>query len=247
MSEVDSTAHELATQFYALNEYLRTNSDGVSAVQRLVNLAIVTVPGCQWAGVTAWDQRRGASSLASSDPITQTVDDIQHTLGEGPCVTAATEADLEPVLADDLRADTRWPTFAREVLEKTPVRSVLAFHLNGVNGKRCALNLYGPRPKAFSEEALSVSALFATHARALMLHSASAEQVANLNEALTRSREIGTAVGILMAMHRVTSEGAFEMLSRASQDLNRKLRDVAADVTRTGALPEPLRSRGEAI
>lgn len=238
-----SSAHDLATQFHELNEYLRSDVDGTPAVQRLVDLAVATVPGCAWAGVTAWHERRGAKSLATSDAMTDEVDKIQHALGEGPCVTAAIEVDLEPVRIDDLEVDSRWPEFCRQVRERTPVRSVLAFHLNGVDRSRSALNLYGAEPNAFIEqEALGIGALFASHARALMLHSASADQVANLSEALTSSRQIGTAVGILMAMHKVTSEEAFDMLSKVSQDLNRKLRDVAEDVTRTGALPNRRRA-----
>jgi AmiR/NasT family two-component response regulator len=53
------------------------------------------------------------------------------------------------------------------------------------------------------------------------------------------------AMGILMASGRSTQEQAFAALRRASQHLNRKLRDVAADVVETGQLPER-RSRGPA-
>lgn len=233
-----SSAHDLAGQFYVLNEYLRNDSSGVPAVQRLVDLAVATVPGCTLASVTAWSDRGKGTTLASSDAMTEVVDEIQYTLGEGPCLTAAEESDLEPVRIDDVSVDERWPAFCRQVVERTPVRSVLAFKLNGLKPRRCALNLYGEHAHAFIGEATSIGALFATHARALMLHSASADQVANLSEALTSSRQIGTAVGILMAMHKVTSDDAFVLLSKASQDLNRKLRDVADDVARTGSLPK---------
>ena len=56
-------------------------------------------------------------------------------------------------------------------------------------------------------------------------------------QALTSSRQISTAVGIIMTTHRVQSEQAFELLRRASMDLNVKLRDVAEEVTLTGELP----------
>ncbi len=52
-----------------------------------------------------------------------------------------------------------------------------------------------------------------------------------------RSSAMGrTAIGILMASHRSTSDHAFAMLRGASQHLNRKLRDVAEDVALTGEL-----------
>jgi ANTAR domain len=52
------------------------------------------------------------------------------------------------------------------------------------------------------------------------------------------SREIGTAMGVLMARNQMTQEEAFEALRGASQHLNRKLRDVAAEVVDTGVLPD---------
>lgn len=59
----------------------------------------------------------------------------------------------------------------------------------------------------------------------------------NLMQALTSSRQISTAVGIIMSTQRVQSAEAFELLRRASMDLNRKLRDVAEEVNLTGTLP----------
>jgi AmiR/NasT family two-component response regulator len=46
------------------------------------------------------------------------------------------------------------------------------------------------------------------------------------------------AMGILMSSRLLTAEQAFEQLRTASQRLHRKLRDVAAEVTETGALPD---------
>ena len=60
----------------------------------------------------------------------------------------------------------------------------------------------------------------------------------NLERALASNRTIGTAIGILMALERVTSAEAFDLLRQCSQRTNRKLRDVAEDVIFTGALPD---------
>ena len=62
------------------------------------------------------------------------------------------------------------------------------------------------------------------------------ERSAHLEEALRTSREIGAAVGILMASRKLTEEAAFALLVRASQHTNRKVRDLAAEVVRTGDL-----------
>ena len=55
--------------------------------------------------------------------------------------------------------------------------------------------------------------------------------------ALESNRVIGTATGILMATHRLGGEQAFQLLAKASQDSNRKLRDLAAAVVDIGRLP----------
>ena len=44
-------------------------------------------------------------------------------------------------------------------------------------------------------------------------------------------------MGILMADGKLTKQQAFDQLRTASQNLNRKLHDIAADVALTGALP----------
>ncbi len=75
-------------------------------------------------------------------------------------------------------------------------------------------------------------------ARAADLAAAAADQVANLTEALRTSRQIGTALGIVMALRRVTQERAFDLLRSVSQATHRKLRDVAADIVFTGELPD---------
>lgn len=63
--------------------------------------------------------------------------------------------------------------------------------------------------------------------------------VANLLDAVASNRQIGAAVGILMANHRLTEEQAFGRLRMASQHTHRKLRDIAAEVTETGKLDLP--------
>jgi PAS domain S-box-containing protein len=57
-----------------------------------------------------------------------------------------------------------------------------------------------------------------------------------LSEALQSNRDIGAAIGILMAQHRVTKEQAFDLLRRASQEKHLKLHNIALDVLDTGVL-----------
>lgn len=52
----------------------------------------------------------------------------------------------------------------------------------------------------------------------------------NLNQALTSRRTIDYAIGLLMSIGGRTPEDAFEVLVRASQRQNRKLREIAGDI-----------------
>ncbi len=65
------------------------------------------------------------------------------------------------------------------------------------------------------------------------------DKIENLERALTSSRRIGAAMGVLMYRHKVTIDQAFELLRVASQVSHRKLRDVAEDVLATGELTLP--------
>jgi hypothetical protein len=67
---------------------------------------------------------------------------------------------------------------------------------------------------------------------------AAQQEIAGLRAAITSNREIGIAVGILMSQRKITKEQAFDLLRVASQQSNRKLRDLADDVVFTGTMPD---------
>jgi AmiR/NasT family two-component response regulator len=55
-----------------------------------------------------------------------------------------------------------------------------------------------------------------------------------LQQALESRDVIGQAKGLLMTRHAVTADVAFEMLRRASQDTNVKLRELAKKLVVSG-------------
>jgi AmiR/NasT family two-component response regulator len=62
------------------------------------------------------------------------------------------------------------------------------------------------------------------------------DRAANLQAALAGNRRIGAALGVLMALRRITADEAFDMLRARSQQSNRKLRDIAKEVILTGTI-----------
>lgn len=231
-----SAATELADEFGQLARFVHHGTDPGGALSRLVTLAVKVIPGCDWAAIMGVNDKR-PRTLAASDPTAQLIDDIQTESNQGPCLTAgAHPGEPTVVYAPDLSEEKRWPTFVERALATTPARSILACEL-GTEDQRSALNLYSGRPNAFTPESVSIAALFVSHAQPAMMHLQSASKSANLMQALTTSRQIGAAVGILMVTHKITEEQAFLMLRDSSQHLNRKLRDVAGQVAETGMLP----------
>ena len=63
------------------------------------------------------------------------------------------------------------------------------------------------------------------------------ERIAHLEIALKTNRQIAMAIGILMARYGIREDAAFDRLRVASQRLEVKLREVAAEVVETGELP----------
>jgi AmiR/NasT family two-component response regulator len=99
-------------------------------------------------------------------------------------------------------------------------------------------------PRAFDDRAHSVGAILAAHAAIALNASLNQDKARNLDRALATSREIGMAVGILMAHRRCGEDDAFLALRNASNRLNLKLREVAARVVKAGEIiDEPTRPR----
>jgi GAF domain-containing protein len=217
-------------------------SDGVAVDPvRLVRLAASAIPHANHCSVTLLQPRRQPQPAAASGPLAATVEELQHSLGEGPCLDAAVGDDL--VLVNDLGVDRRWPRFSPVCVQQTGVQAILAVRLGLSGPQRAAINFYATSPGAFADVDVSVATVLAPLAASALQAQLAAEKSAQLEVALTTSRQIGAAVGITMAQRGLTYEQAFEALRQASQHLNVKLRDLAAEVQVTGVVPDPPQQR----
>ncbi|MFE4228797.1 ANTAR domain-containing protein [Arthrobacter sp. NPDC056886] len=64
-----------------------------------------------------------------------------------------------------------------------------------------------------------------------------AQEISQLNLALDTRDLIDQAKGILMERFKITSQQAFQVLTRASSETQTKLRDVADRLTSSGEIP----------
>lgn len=233
-----STGDELALmadQFGQLAVSLANGVDEPFTQQRLVEFAVRGIPGADHASMTVVEGNRAPRTTAQSDELPYQWDQLQYQYGEGPCLDVIATNNVEQ--SADLRTENRWPLFARAIVEQTPARSMLSFRLFLTEQNRAALNLYATRPAAFTDQSTATGSMFAAYASMALIAAARHDTANHLTRALETNREIGVAMGILMAGGKLTSQQAFDQLRTASQNFNRKLRDIAADVARTGVVP----------
>jgi len=219
-----------AEAFADLARTLLAEHDVQHTLQKVVDLAVETIRGCDHAGISLLKSGT-VSTPAANDSVPEVVDAIQYETGEGPCLSAI--RDHEVFETGDLQREARWPKFSARAYRETGITSMLCFRLFVAGDTLGALNLYSKAVDAFDERSRTFGLVFAAHAAMALSTAVHAEQ---MDEALESRDVIGQAKGILMAREGVNADEAFDMLRRASQRLNRKLRDVAGDVA-TGSAP----------
>jgi ANTAR domain len=217
-----------------LAELLSIGQAGSPNPTELVRLAAIAVPNSEHAGLTLTSPRERPAMLAHSDDLAARLDAIQLELGDGPGLDVIEHSDL--VHVPDLEVDERWPTFARRAAAEG-VRSVVAVRMKVETYGRAALTFYARRANSFTDLDFEIAAVFGSLVGVALQSERHREHAANLEIALESNRQIGTAIGVLMARELLTSDQAFDRLRGASQRLHRKLRDIAVEVTNTGELP----------
>lgn len=222
--------------FAILARRLRDGRSPDEIQQIVVESAVALIDGCDRAAIGILDGDRFRSG-ASTDDVMRLIDELQDEVGEGPCLEASTDNIAQ--VDNDITRHSRWPRLAELVVARTPVRAMLAVPLIEEGRRSGALNVFSDRTDVFDDESLETAAILASFSSVAMAgvrHSQRADQLA---EGMATNREIGAAVGILMATHGIGQDDAFALLSKASQRLNRKLRDIATGIVRgDGATPD---------
>jgi len=210
----------------------------VPTLHEIVARSLELVP-CDWAAVAVaehFSDRPARLNASTDEALMATVAQIAGQVGDSPGFAAF--AKVAAVCSNDLASETRFVDYARQILSRTAIRSVLSVPLRMNDLALGVLTLYSARPGAFDLEAISRASLVAEHAAIAVEAARSDDRADHLEAALAHSRTIGAAIGILVERHRIVPEDAFRQLRETSQHTNRKLADVAADLVETGALPE---------
>ena len=164
--------------------------------------------------------------------------ELQYKRGYGPCIDAGPAGQVLRVA--DMPTEERWPDYAREVAAHG-IGSSLSVPLPFQSVTIGALNTYASRPHAFSEEdhllAEEVASWVALAVGNAEAATRTSDEVVHLRIAMRSRAGIEQAKGILMERYKITDDRAFAVLTRASQQSNIKLREVADQLVRTGSLP----------
>jgi GAF domain-containing protein len=191
------------------------------------------VTGVSGAGIMLMSGDIPRGSLGSTDEVSQLIEELQYTLGEGPCVDAYQQDRVvaEPDLADAVAR--RWVAFTPPVL-RAGVRAVFGFPLRIGTVRLGALNLYRDRPGPLSGQ---------QHADALALAGMAARwvldaQAAAASGAVPRQLEadadfrflVHNAAGMISVQQGITVTDALIRLRAYAFTHDRLLTEVAQDV-----------------
>lgn len=191
--------------------------------------------GVSGAGISVVTREGERAVVCATDERSAQVEDLQLTLGEGPCIDAIKNG--SPVLIPDLErpngvAVERWPAFMGAAAS-AGVRAVFAFPLSVGAIHLGAIDLYRTDPGDLAPEELR-GALTAADVGALaVLHLDIHGDEAFLDDEHERSAyqlNVHQATGIVMAQVAVSAEEAFLLLRARAFSLGRSLGAVADDV-----------------
>lgn len=205
--------------------------DGLNAA-RLCEVA-ETVVGVSGAGIMIMSGDLPAGSLCTTNAMSRAIEDLQYTLGEGPCVDAY---NLDrPVLEPDLEApaEPRWLAFPRAALD-CGARAVFGFPLRVGSVRLGALNLCCDRPGPLHDDQYADAVVMADVSAESVLALQAGAPPGELADALEDGSNFHTVVhqaaGMVSVQLGVSIAQAIVRLRAYAFANGRPLTDVASDV-----------------
>ncbi len=233
----------LARAFVRLADTLASDFDVVDFLQSL-SADSVEIIGAEAAGVMLVDARGGLRLIASSDERMRLLELFELQGAQGPCLDAFSSGQAIQANAADSRS--RWPVFAPRASE-AGFQMMCAVPLRIRTDVIGALNLFRGTDTPFTgtemdlaQAMAEVAAIGLIQERALRERSLLAGQ---LQAALNSRVVIEQAKGMIAEYLNVTMDQAFTLLRNYARDHNRKLSELALDITgrrvSTAVLPRP--------
>lgn len=172
--------------------------------------------------------------IAATDGPATLMEDLQFTLGEGPCLDAS--RGRRPVLQPDLArtAETRWPEFGPAVLG-SGIAAIFAFPLQIGAIRLGILDLYRATPGNLEAEQLAEALAYADAAVAILLHLQSTMTPgqglnAQLGDPLRGRAEIHQATGVISVQAAVGLTEALVLLRAHAYAVDQPILTIAREV-----------------
>lgn len=222
-----------------LEELLAAVGDerGVGAADRLCEACVVLL-GVDGAAISLVFEGTNTGTLGASGPSARAMDELQFTLGEGPCLDSV--AYRTPVLVLDLADpdNDRWPAYSPAMLAHQ-IRGVSAVPVVVAGEYVGALDLYRAKPGLLGGDQLAGALIAAELAEMPFLDLLGGDLQAAVTdpdsnswaELNTLSRaEVGQATGMLIAQLEVDPAVALVRLRAHAYATGRSATDVARDI-----------------
>jgi GAF domain-containing protein len=237
---------DLQSLHEALAGVVLVDRDLAEVLAELSRIARSALPGSEASSITLIRGEGTPFTAAFDGQLALDADELQYQRGHGPCMDAGRAGQV--FLVQDMRTEQRWPDYARHAVERG-VRSSLSVPLPFQGMTIGAVNNYSSEPGAFGEHDVTLGEAIASAVAVAVANADAAHRhardAADMKAAMASRAVIEQAKGILMERLKVTEDGAFTLLSRASQRTNTKLRDIAEQLVLTGALPDADRPRSD--
>ncbi|MGZ3144381.1 GAF and ANTAR domain-containing protein [Lentzea chajnantorensis] len=211
---------------------LRDSGSGLDTMARVIRACVDVLP-VDGASISVMSSPRERETLYASDEIATKIEDVQFTLGEGPCFEAL--ASRKPVLVPDLpRASVlEWPVFAAAIAA-LPIGAIFAFPLQAGAIGIGALDLYRRQPGWLSADELTMALEVVDVVTAVLLGLLLSEvdDTTGLRSVMAPGREqVHQATGMLIAALGVPAEEALSRLRGYAFARGRSLDEIARDIT----------------
>jgi len=191
------------------------------------------IVGVTGAGVMLMSGDIPHGSLCTTDEVSDLIEELQYTLGEGPCVDAYQQDNVvaEPDLADPLTR--RWPVFTPPALQ-AGVRAVFGFPLRFGTVRLGALNFYRDRPGPLSDDQHADALVIADVTARWVLETQAGAPPGTVAEELEAGADfhfaVHNAAGMISVQLGISITEALIRLRAHAFSHNRLIADVAQDV-----------------
>jgi GAF domain-containing protein len=219
-----------ARALQALSRFVISQASMGDTLLHISQVTTDAIPAAEMAGISMLgDDGRPATGVFTDDTAPE-IDASQYESGRGPCLDSWRRREV--VRLDDLgRGAQEYPEFAAAA-RAHGILSTLSLPLVAGDDAVGALNLYARSANAFTEADEELGLMLASAASIVLVNASAYWRAAALSEQLTHAMQsravIEQAKGILMARTpTLNADDAFDLLRKASQRENVKLREIA--------------------